>query len=229
MLFIPELAIKNIINAILLYIRTDYNNVVDKDDSYLAKQLKGLKFDKYDLYEQAIQVFITRGINDQKELKCFHFFNAERSPIPTIHIMLPDDGVGPNGIGVDNGFNKPVYNPVTQTTNDIYSRSFDSRLNIVITSENSFETILIYRVLQSILITLFDNLQFAGFQNPKISGGDLTINQDMVPQHIFIRAINLDFFYDIAAPTLFTQETFGDLVAQGIAISTETIDESSSI
>jgi hypothetical protein len=228
MLFIPEISIKTILEAILLFIRSDYNNATDKDKSYLAGLVKGLKLGKFDLFEQAVEIFINRGKNHPKELQVFHFFNAERSPVPTIHLILTDDAVGANGIGVDNGFNLPIYDSVSKTTKDVYQRSFDSRLNLVITSENTLEVITIYNIIRAVLIATFNDLQFVGFQNLKISGSDIQINPDLVPQAIFTKGLNLDFFYDIPAPTIFTNETFNDLVAKGIAISTELTEESSS-
>lgn len=227
LLFIPEIAMKNMLDAILLFIRTDYNNSSDKDDSYLAQLLNGSREGKYDLYEQAVEVFINRGINHPKELQVHHFFNSERASIPTIHIVLPDDVVGPNSLGVDEGYQDTVYNSISRTTKETYNRTFDTRLHMVITSDNSFEVITIYHILRSALISTFNDLQFKGFQNPKISGGDLQINPELVPEHVFFRAINLDFLYDVAGPSIFTLETYGDFISQGIAISNILNDESS--
>lgn len=227
LLVIPEFRLKQIVDAILLFIRNDY--VANGDNCHLATLLKGIKVGKYDLYEQAIEIFVNRGRGHPKELQCHSFFNLERAAIPTIHIVLPDDATGPNGIGVDENFVDPIWDPISKTNRPVYQRSFDSRLNLIITSENSFEVITIYRILQSMLITVFNDIQMQGLQNPKLSGGDLQINPDLVPAHIFFRAINLDFFYDTPAPTVFTNETFSDLIAQGIAISTELTEESSSL
>jgi hypothetical protein len=63
MLFFPEISIKTILNAILLFIRTDYNNASDKDTSYLAQLVKGLKLDKFDIFVQSVEIFVNRFIN----------------------------------------------------------------------------------------------------------------------------------------------------------------------
>jgi hypothetical protein len=229
-LFIPEIAIKSIIDAILLYIRDDYSTVVNKDDSYLAQLVKGIKLGKYNLYDQAVEVFINRGKGHPKELLTNLFFNSERASIPTIHIVLLEDATGANGIGVDEGFNSPIYDSISKTTKAVYNRSFDSRIHIVITSENTLEVIVVYSILRAALISTFTDLNLNGFQNLKISGGDLQINPELIPQNIFLKAIHLDFFYDVPAPSIFTNETFADLIAQGIAVNqTVQIDESSSI
>jgi hypothetical protein len=229
LLLIPEFQLKTIIDAVLLYIRTDYNTVIDKDDSYLAILVKGLKLGKYDVFEQAVEVFINRGRNHPKEMQCHLFFNSERASIPTIHIMLSEDNIGPNGIGVDEGYNQAVYNAVLKTSQSYNNRSFESRLSFVITSDNSLETIITYHIIRAALVSVFNDLQFNGLQNPKISGGTLNINPELVPLNIFYQAIYLDFFYDVQVPTIFTSATFADLIVQGIALNEEvTIEESSS-
>jgi hypothetical protein len=224
-LLIPEFDLKTIIDAILLYIRSDY--ATNGNDSYLAKLVNGIKLDKYDIYEQATEVFITRGKNHPQELKCNLFFNTERASIPTIHIMLAEDSTGPNGIGVDPSVDGQVYDTINKTIADTYNRAFDSRLSLVITSANSIETIMIYHILRAALVSVFNEMQFAGIQNPKLSGGTLNINPDLVPLNIFYQVINIDYFYDVQVPTIFSQETFASLVAQGIALSTEITDDSS--
>lgn len=229
MIFIPEITIKQIVDSILLYIRTNYNSTLDKDKSYLALLIKGLKLGKFDIYEQAVEIFVNRGRNHPKQLEVHHFFNLERAAIPTIHIGLTNDDTGPNGIGIDQGFNEDIYDSTNQTIKEVYNRAFDSRISLTITSENSLEVITIYHVLRAALISTFNELQFAGMQNPKITGGDLQINPDLVPAHIFFRVLHIDYFYDVPAPTIFTRETYADIVAQGIAINQSLeIDESSS-
>lgn len=230
LLTIPEFQLKTIIDAVLLYIRTNYNTALDKDDSYLATLVKGIKSGKHDIFEQAVEIFINKGRNHPKELQCHLFFNSERAPIPTIHMMLSEDNTGPNGLGVDEGFHKAVYDEVLKTSQGFNNRSFESRLSFVITSDNSLETIITYHIIRAALVSVFNDLQFQGLQNPKISGGTLNINPELVPLNIFYQVIYLDFFYDVQVPTIFTNETFGDLIAQGIALNENaTTDESSSI
>jgi hypothetical protein len=225
-LLIPEFNLKTIIDAILLYIRSDYSS--NGDDSYLSKLVNGIKLDKYDIYEQATEVFITRGKNHPQELKCNLFFNTERASVPTVHIMLAEDSTGPNGIGIDPSIDGQVYDVINQTIKETYNRAFDSRISLVITSANSIEAIMIYHILRASLVSVFNDLQFAGIQNPKLSGGTLNINPELVPLNIFYQVINIDYFYDVKVPSIFTQETFAEFVSLGVALATETTDDSSS-
>lgn len=224
LLTIPEFRLKTIIDAILLYIRLNYEEY--EDDCHLADLVNGLSYEKYNLYTQAKEIFINR-YGDTKELKSNLFFNSERASIPTIHIMLSEENKGPDGISVDENYNDIVYDQVLKTTKEIYNRAFESMMSIVITSDNSFETILIYHILRSCLISAFHDLPFAGIQNPKLSGGTLNINAELVPLDIFYQVINIAYFYDVPAPQIFTTVTFAEIIAQGIAVSTEE-DESSS-
>lgn len=222
---IPEFRLKTIIDAILLYIRTDY--IANGDDSYLASLVNGLVLDKYDIYEQAIEVFVNRTKNHPQELKCNLFFNTERAAIPTIHIMIAEESKGPDGIGIDPSVDGQIYDTINQTIKETYNRAFDSRLSLVITSANSIEAIMIYHILRASLVSTFNDLQFAGINEPKLSGGTLNINPELVPLDIFYQVINIDYFYNVQVPSIFSQETFADLVALGTAVATEITDESS--
>lgn len=225
LLTIPEFQLKKIVDAILLYIRTDYN--ANGDDSHLAKLVNGIVDSKIDVYNQAKEIFINRYGKSDKELRCNYFFNSQRASIPTIHIMLSEDNKGMDGIGVDEGYNDTVYDLVLKTTNNVYNRAFDSVMSLVITSDNSFETIIIYHILRSCLVSVFNDLQFAGIQNPKLSGGTLNINPELVPLSIFYQVINIGYFYDVPAPSIFTNETYADFISQGIAISGDEEESSS--
>jgi hypothetical protein len=87
---------------------------------------------------------------------------------------------------------------------------------------------MIYHILRASLVSVFNDLQFAGIQNPKLSGGTLNINPELVPLNIFYQVINIDYFYDVKVPSIFTQETFAEFVSLGVALATETTDDSSS-
>lgn len=222
---IPEFRLKTIVDAILLHIRTDY--AANGSDSYLSQLVNGLVLDKYNIYNEAIEVFVNRNKNHTQELKCNLFFNTERSSVPTIHIMLAEDSKGPDGIGVDPSVDGQIYDTINKTIKETYNRAFDSRLSLVITSANSIETIMIYHILRASLVSVFNDLQFAGINEPKLSGGTLNINPDLVPLNIFYQVINIDYFYNVQVPSIFSQETFANLVALGTAVATEITDESS--
>jgi hypothetical protein len=79
---------------------------------------------------------------------------------------------------------------------------FDVAYNIVITSDNSLEVICIYTLLKSTLIGIFDHIELSGIRNPKLSGQDLQLNSDIVPPHIFVRGVGLNFSYELTVPSI---------------------------
>lgn len=224
-LLLPEIALKNILEKILLYIRNDCRDNA-MEDQLLYKLLSGLVIEKYNFYQQSLEIFYNRNVKHPRYLQINNFFNAERAHLPSVHLVLADEMNGIAGLGLDENFVQSIVNN-DNTETEIYTRSANTRLVLIVTSDNTYEVICIYHVLRACLISVLNDLQFQGIQNPKISGGDININSEFIPQNIFLRSLNLDFFYEISTPKLFSTQTFVDLVVEGIPIDENTNDESS--
>jgi hypothetical protein len=200
---IPEIVLFNTIKNLLKFIRADYAaNIADTTQSYLYKVLIGNNVQRYDLFTQAETVFITPN-DDPRHLDVNMFFNAKRAAIPTIHITLPSEGEKDNVIANGEGYRDPVYNDDDTLSTTIFNRRFAARYNIIITSDNTNEVILIYSLVRSAFISLNAHFSLAGLQQPKLSGGDLNINSEIVPPNVFVRSIGLDFSYDVEGIELF--------------------------
>lgn len=204
-LIIPEIQIKRVIDACLLFVKQDYDNASDKTTTLLYELLNGLLYDKHNFYQLGVDLF-TKVYGDPRKIETNYFFNAERVFVPTIHITLPNEISAINGVGIDNGFNSSIINETSER--DCYNRTFQTTYNIIITSDNKMEVVMIYHVLRALLIAAFNDLEFAGLQNPQIGGSDLQLNPEIVPQNIFMRNITLQVIYDVKAPSFLTAETF---------------------
>lgn len=220
-LLIPEINIKNILGVILAFIKTDYDNASPKTQSYLYHILNGLKIEKYDFYTQAVEIF-TRDKGHPRKIEVNYFFNAERSNIPSIHITLPQETPIADGIGIDDGFNG---NEVDGTTGKkLYNRCFTANYHIVITSDSTIEVITMYHVIRSMLIAAYNDLMFAGIQNPKISGGELQLNSDIIPINVYARALNLQLMYDVPALSFLTMEMMSLGTITGVPVNEDLSD-----
>ena len=199
---IPDITLHEIIKSCLLAVRADYKaNGGIKADTILWHLLNTGKVEdtgKYSWYNQAVEIFINRGETHPKYLDTRLFFDRERAAIPTVHIMMSGETKGADGIGMDEGFNQEQVIGGSQRA--VFNRQFDINANILVTSDNTFETVIVYHVLKSMLISIMTHIQLKGFINPSISGRDITISQELVPNGLYSRAINFTAAYELDVP-----------------------------
>lgn len=217
-IFIPEIELHNTLKAILTLIREDYENRSNKEHTLLYKILGSNRLQRYNLYEQGKKVFLAKE-DDPRFLDVQMFFNMKRASIPTIHITLPSEQAGQDGLGIDEGYADPAYDeipslgdPDVLQTSPNYTRRFDTTYNIIITSDNTNEVILIYHLLRAILIPVFDHLNQVGIENCKIGGRDIQAYPSLVPDSIFMRGLSLSFSYQITSPGIFKQDIIQKII-----------------
>jgi hypothetical protein len=224
---IPEFILFDLLNKAIEYIRNDYEAQSDKDKSFLMKVLKGNAIERYDLQKQAVQVFIDNNPENQRYLETNLMFNMEREGMPTIHLTLPSEQTqsGGNGIGSDEGYQDSIiedteYNEAGEMTfqgqiTPVFTRRFQSTYNVVITSDNSNEVILIYHTLRALFISLIPSMHLAGLENVAFGGQDVQLYQGLAPKNMYIRAITVTLQYETSSPNIFSQPMFHDITARG--------------
>lgn len=232
-LIIPEVTLQNSIEAILSFIRTNWSNNADKTKTMLYKLWNGVTYGRYDMYTQAQTVFLKTD-DDPRKLKVRPSFDNELAGIPSIFINLPSEESGyADGLGIDEGEADYTYDDDNLEYTKNYGRGFSSNYNIVISSDNRNEVILIYHTLRALLIPLFNHVMFEGLENPKISGRDLQIHSDIVPKHIFMRAITFTSSYRVNVDDFTANQMFQSITFQGTPTLSDEInlnyDQSESI
>jgi hypothetical protein len=196
-IIIPEYVINGILQSILEVLKFDIDSHSgNKKESYLYSILgrdednNELKMNRYNFFEQAADLF---SKNDR--LKVNYGFNLEIAQDLSLHIILPSENGKDASLGADEGYLTSEDGIVHRT------QGFYSNYQIMITSSNSSEVLLVYHVLKSFLILLLPTIDLLGLRNPKIGGGEVMLNQEYVPAHIFSKVINLSFSYDVTIPT----------------------------
>jgi hypothetical protein len=219
---IPEILLFNIIKAILQTIREDLANNIDEKNTLFYKLFYGTKFNdiNLDFYANAKDIF-SRDKSHPRYLDLRMFFNADRAEIPTIHLNLPSESDIGGGIGVDAGYNGTNYDPINKTIFQNHTRSFNSVYNIIITSDNSDEVLIIYHALKAFMVSMLDIIDLNGLRNPKLGGADLQINPELIPPHVFIRAISLNCFYELTVPSLIKEKIIRKIRLQSLSLIEE--------
>jgi len=211
-LILPQIRLQKIIKTFLEWIREDFR-INEEEDTYLFKLFGvGTTIGNYDYYHQGKHIF-TQDVNELEGIDVKLFFDAKRSAIPTIHVTLPSENPGADGIGVDEGYQDSDYNDARGEYVPIMTRRYDTQYNLIITSQNPLEALLIYEVLRAGLISMQQSIQVSwGLSEMKLSGQDLTINQEQVPAHIFLRMLGVGISYEVKVPQLIPATIIRDIV-----------------
>jgi hypothetical protein len=220
-LLVPEVTLRKILDGLLLHIRQDYaKHTAEPEKSLIYRYFGGINDHKKDYLADAVDLF-TRESDHARFIETRMFFDASRGVVPTIHITMPSDQVGQNSIGVGES-GEAAY--VTTVGTDVfvdYERRFDTQYHIVCTSDNHSEVLMMYYLVRAGLISILDTLSLAGLENAKLSGQELKINPDLVPNHIFMRSIGLSFSYEEKVPRWWTSNLITDICVNNVDIKTE--------
>mgnify|MGYP000859487121 CR=1 FL=1 len=204
----PEIILLNSFRNLFNHLRKDHADCLaagDETKSILYLVTVDNALQRYNLFEQAKTVFLIQDDNP-RYLDVNLFFNAERASIPTLHITIPSEMEKNNTIGIGEGFNDYFYDQQQTSYRRTFNRRFNSRYQLVCTSDNSNEVVLIYHVVRNTLISLTEHLNQSGLECIKLSGSDITLSQDIVPINVYARGIGLDFEYNVQAFDLFLNQ-----------------------
>lgn len=210
----PEIILYKTLISIFKIVQQDYidNNDETKTILYnffgIDENLDALQFEEFNFLEQAKQIFVNKI--PQVNLG----YNLEVANQGCIHILLPNEQGQPLAIGADENYQQYIEDD--EKFKEVFSQRFDSTYNILITSENYFEVILIYNLLKSSILALNYHFELAGLRLPKVSGSDLNIQSDLVPTHIFHRSIMLNFFYELNVSNFFYKNLVKNFRISGI-------------
>lgn len=219
-IILPEVTLHRLIEGVVLHLNTEWQQANDKSKTLLYYMFEGSSHFKKNYYDQAVDLF-TRKNDHPRHIQTRLFFDAHRAKIPTIHITMPSDESGEDSIGVgESGAINSVIDEPNQIT-PIYDRRFDTMFQIVCTSDNHSEVLIMYHALRAGLISVFDTVSFQGLENPKLGGSELRISSDIVPENIFMRGITIRTSYDVKIPRFFSQQKIAQILSQANAQDNE--------
>lgn len=200
-MLIPEIIIFDTIKILLDEVTEDFRTSSEVD-SIIYRMFKyddfkrELKYNDFRYYEQAKSLLL-RDVEQARRFEVFQGYNLERAASPCMHILLPSESPSPKGIGQDLGYVEFA----RQQTGDrgyyqVFTDSMQCSYNLMLTSDNSSEVILIYNFLKAGLNIMTSHMELSGLRNIRLSGQDVTMQDDLVPPHIFHRNLMLSFFYE---------------------------------
>lgn len=204
-ILLPEVVIYNTLESIVKMLRNDL--LYNRDDGTILYRLLGvddegnpLKMNLYNFFEQAKKIILTT-----ENLNVNFGYNQETAKQVSLHIILPSEQ-GKSSIGGDEGYlDEEEFNPTTKDKESVrgqFTSVFDCTYQIMITGYNQSEVNLVYNILKSMLLMLYEHLELMGLRNPTISGNDIVMQDDLVPVPLFHKVINLSFIYELTVPKI---------------------------
>lgn len=216
-MFIPEITIYKLINTFIKLAATDYNdapgdkstsilyNIFKTDDNGEQMVMEG----KDDYYKMAVELF-GRTEDKVNQLQLNIGYNLQRAAeYPTIHILLPSENKG----RIDTLGNNQGADPGNTMLNGVLSinktRSKSAVYNLMITSPNIYEVLIIYYFLHAMLLIFDDNSEFKGLRNMNMSGQDLITQSDLSLPNVFHRNLTMQFDYEYSVKVQVLQTLIG--------------------
>lgn len=207
-MLLPEQILFKILSQFIDVIKADFNANTDERNTILYNMFNGISIGEYNYYKEAKSLLL-RDAGDPNSLKVRLFFDTSRAGLPSIHITLPSESSdrGANGIGFDKGYEEAYRSQDNTEYAEVNTRTFSITYQIVCTSGNTFEVLIMYHLLKCLFISFIDSLELSGLQNPKISGQDLDLRDYFAPDIVFSRGLNVDFFYTVSVSEAIKQKT----------------------
>lgn len=182
----------------------DFLSPVIRDQSSEAFLLRC--FDTEDIVDEidykllAIEIF-TRTEEESRKIDSRLMFDVDRAPFPTVHVREPAKGKGKtDAIGY---MSDELYENVDGSYNETRRRSFQSQYELMVTSVNRHEVIIMEEVLLAALIGVQDTLALSNpFYTFEFGVKELIANNELIPNPLFIKAITLNVGYNKTYPDL---------------------------
>lgn len=220
-MIVPDTILFNTITKLLDFLKEDWTNQVNKEDSYLYKITNGLKLGKqYDYYTEAQSVFLKSEVNEPRTIDVYMSYDTKRKGLPTIYINLPSEETDKNSLGIGEGvdtvFNEGDFNDTDFDEGEFsdeyshrkfYERRFNTRYTYTCTSDNRNEVMLMSHIVKTLVIAGIDHFNIEGLENISVGMNDLMANDDLLPSVIYMRSVTLRFEYDFKVPSLYENQT----------------------
>ena len=224
-IIMPEVIIYNALESIISCVRKDLSEKEKDADTMLYRLLgenidgKPMKMNRWNFFKQAKYIF-----KDEQNLSVNFGYNFEVAKIISLHIILPSEEAAESAIGQDEGYGDEIDD--NGNLNRFFTQNFRSNYQIMITSNNSSEVLTVYHILKSMLLMIFPHLELMGLRLNKISGNDVLFRDEMMPNGIFHKVLNLSFNYELKVPQSVTNEIIKNIVFSGHMLDRyEEVDE----
>ena len=217
-MLIPENIIYNNVKSLLALVKEDYEENDDKTKTILHAFLdtddndESLDLHRFNYLKQGVGLFVdaARGTSS-RSIHVTMGYNTQRQGLPTIHILLPNESKYEIGIGMGEGYQDSIDDLEEGTRRAVYTNVQKATYNLMLTSDNSSEVVLMYHTLKNLLFSAFPAFALRGIRDLEFGGQDVQFNNELMPDTVFHRNLTMTFFYESHVPALILEKIVGSI------------------
>lgn len=210
MIVFPQLILDDVLRKFLDILR-DEIEAKQRKNSILDTLFGQTSRFRRDYYKEAVDLFERSSQTHSRFIDVRLMFDRERAKIPTIHLTVPSDEEFSPGINNHEGYVDPIISEDGRTSTPVFTRMFRGRFNVVFTSDNERECVMMYEVFRAMLLSASTHLELSGLKNIKFGGQDLSINPDLIPAHIYMKMMTITCVYEVNALSLECQSKINQI------------------
>lgn len=198
------LKLKKLTESLLDFVKQDYETNRDNstiNESFIYRSIDGDdEIDGVEYRELAVELF-TRENVDSRKVTVGLMFDADKAHLPQISVREPAKNKGQqDGIG---GIGEDLYENEDGSFYGERRKSFTSQYELLITSMNRHEVIVMEEIMLALLIAAQDTLALNNpFYNFNFTVKELMMNNDSFSNQLYVKSIGLNVSYDKSYPNL---------------------------
>lgn len=207
---LPEFVLHKTLVSIIEILREDLNAHENDEQNTILYKILGVDEEKrplqiniYNIFTQAKKIITTPN-----NLSVNFGYNQEVANIISLHILLPSEQAQMT-IGADEGYMEERLtdeNGKTTAIQQYLTATYDTTYQIMITSNNSAEVLVVYNILKSMLLMLVPQLELSGLRLPSFSGQDIVMQDDLTPVPLYHKVLNISFKYEHNVPKMIVDD-----------------------
>ena len=190
--------------SLLDFVKQDYEVKVSQDlieESFLYRciasddEIEGIS------YRTLAEEIFTRDKMNSRKATVELMFSQDKAMLPQIAIREPAKGKGQTD--AISGIGDEYFTNENGSFQEEKRKSFSSQYELLITSPNRHEVIIMEEVILGLLIGAQDTLALANpFYNFNFSIKELMVNNEMYAESLFVKSIGINVSYDKSYPNL---------------------------
>lgn len=200
--------------SLLDFVKQDYeynvNNIIDEnlvtehntvEESFLYRCIASDDAIEGISYRTLAEEMFTRDSMNSRKVTVELMFSRDKAMLPQIAIREPAKGKGQtDAIG---GIGDEYFVNEDGSFQEEKRKSYTSQYELLVTSPNRHEVIIMEEVLLGLLIGAQDTLALANpFYNFNFSVKELMVNNEMYAETLFVKSIGINVSYDKSYPNL---------------------------
>jgi hypothetical protein len=211
-LVIPEAIITRMVEGFLDFLRNEIKNSTTESETFLYLLLKGESDSQFDYYDNAKNIF-SRKPDDERRVQFRQTLDRSRLQLPTITLLIDEETLHKRqSVGQGEG----DYGSITTQEGKlkaIYSKRYNGKCHLLITSDNPAEVMVIEAVMKAGLNSVFMSFDDSCLQGLRIERGGLQMGSEAInAAHV---GLEISYFYDLKTPYLSANEILDSITFNG--------------